>query len=112
MQPTVLRLLVQCINHLSIEKVIILINADLKKYSSNGCYIVDSWSYFKLIIKHQINRNRYFQKFINLFKTTNQIANQPGGVAELAPLMYDSFELETNAGYVYHIEKFSVTIHS
>ncbi|XP_053404110.1 inositol 1,4,5-trisphosphate receptor type 2-like isoform X2 [Mercenaria mercenaria] len=43
--------------------------------------------------------NIRLEKFINLFKTTNQMANRPGGSAELAPLMYDSFELEQTPVY-------------
>ncbi|KAL4219957.1 hypothetical protein ACF0H5_020368 [Mactra antiquata] len=42
--------------------------------------------------------NIRLEKFINLFKVTNHQANQVGGFAELAPLMYESFELEQNFG--------------
>lgn len=42
--------------------------------------------------------NIRLEKFINLFKMTNHAANQISGNAELAPLMYDTFELEQNTG--------------
>ena len=42
----------------------------------------------------------YFQKFINLFKEANHVANQPGGYTDLAPLMGDTFDLEHHSGYV------------
>ena len=40
----------------------------------------------------------YPQKFINLFKDANHIANQPGGYTDLAPLMGDTFDLDTHTG--------------
>ncbi|XP_052783710.1 inositol 1,4,5-trisphosphate receptor type 1-like isoform X3 [Mya arenaria] len=40
--------------------------------------------------------NIRLEKFINLFKTTQFQANKPGAVVELAPLMFDNFQLEQN----------------